>query len=64
MREPNPFNLRHPLNVESFVIESFSPTVHAEEATTYLTAAPGITCYFPTNCAPVQKCDAYTDVCF
>jgi hypothetical protein len=59
-----PFSLSQPLELDSFEVQTFDESGDEEAATTYVTAAPGITCYFGDTQCGLQRCNPWTEVCF
>jgi hypothetical protein len=60
MKSHRPIDLSEPLEIETFPT---TPEVRYDDAaTSYVTAANGITC-FHTNCG-IEVCNPWTQVCF
>lgn len=57
-----PFDLSEPLEVETFATTFEGDT--SVLATTFVTAAEGITCYHGDTRCGIQVCNPYTEVCF
>ena len=64
MHNHKPFSLTLPLDLESFEVQTFATGGSEDEATTYVTAAPGITCYYGETKCGLQRCNPHTEICF